>query len=410
MADLFTRTAFTGFGPSRLCPELHKPLTQHATGRSTAFLRRAVAENAPKLPGIYGMIDARRQLIYVGKAKSLRTRLLSYFRAKSRDVKAGRIIEQTRVLVWEVQPTEFAALLRELELIRRHRPRFNVVGQPGRQRFSYLCIGRDPAPYAYAARRPTGKEVALYGPVPGTGRAAEAARRLNDYYRLRDCSQKQPMHFADQATLFSIERTAGCLRYEIATCLGPCVGAPTRATYAAAVRRVQQFLEGRDTAPLVDLAQAMTGAATAMQFERAAALRDKLADLRWLADHLGWLRQARQQNSFIYPLAGHDGAVWWYYIHKGRVWAVAAAPTDAASRSAAHARIDAIYAARGTVGGPLPADEVDSILLVAGWFRKHGSERARLLTPAEARSRCQAPHEKNPLGGVASSAGQNISA
>ena len=104
---------------------------------------------------------------------------MSYFR-DSRDPKAGRILQHTHTLVWETVPDEFAALVRELELIRRHRPRFNVLGQPGRQRYCYVCLGRAPAPYAYVSRAPTGKDLGVYGPFTSAMRAGEAVRRLND--------------------------------------------------------------------------------------------------------------------------------------------------------------------------------------------------------------------------------------
>src|SRR5262249_59495239 len=100
------------------------------------------------------MLDANDTLIYVGKAKELRARLLSYFRGRSRDPKAGRILEPTQTVVWEHAASEFAALLRELELIRRWRPRFNVQGQPHRRARTFICLGRRPAPYAFLLRRP----------------------------------------------------------------------------------------------------------------------------------------------------------------------------------------------------------------------------------------------------------------
>src|SRR5262249_44674603 len=252
----------------------------------------------PRHPGIYGMLDPRGNLIYVGKAKCLRARLMSYFRVRSRDDKAGRIIDHTRTVVWEQAPNEFAALIRELELIRRFRPRYNVQGQPGMRRYSYVCLGRAPAPYAYVTREPTGKETAWFGPVVSAARAGEAVRRLNDWFRLRDCSQKQRLCFSDQPELFEIDRTPGCLRFEIATCMGPCAGNCSRDEYGAQVRAARAFLEGKNLEPLQTLEAAMLAAASAFQFERASALRDKLADLRWLSDRLTWLRSARDQHSF----------------------------------------------------------------------------------------------------------------
>src|SRR4051812_10842544 len=143
---LFPRRPFSDFGPRLLLPLGDAPPRLTVTGRHPSRLRRKVRNRAPRRPGVYGMLDHRGELIYVGKAKCLRTRLLSYFRTKSRDRKAARIIGQTRALCWEESPSEFAALLRELELIQRWRPRHNVLGQPAHKRRCYVCVGRQPAP------------------------------------------------------------------------------------------------------------------------------------------------------------------------------------------------------------------------------------------------------------------------
>src|SRR5262249_14915687 len=147
------------------------------TGPRVSKLRLQVQQECPRRPGVYGMLDAQEELIYVGKAKCLRSRLLGYFRVGSRDPKAGRILEQTRTILWERAASEFAALLRELELIRRWQCRFNVQGQPGRRRPQYICLGRRPAPHAFLARQPPAGALACFGPVPAGRRVREAVRR-----------------------------------------------------------------------------------------------------------------------------------------------------------------------------------------------------------------------------------------
>src|SRR5207245_3863369 len=112
---LYPRLVFTGFGPLTLSPVAEPPPLAVVTGKRPSRLRDKVRRHGPRRPGVYGMVDGRGELIYVGKAKSLRTRLLSYFRTNSRDPKAGRILQHTRAIVWEPAPSEFAALLRELE-------------------------------------------------------------------------------------------------------------------------------------------------------------------------------------------------------------------------------------------------------------------------------------------------------
>jgi excinuclease ABC subunit C len=350
-------------------------------------LRAAVRADGPRRPGVYGMLDVTGKLIYVGKAKSLRARLLSYFRPNSRDAKAGRIVQNTRTLVWECAASEFAALLRELELIRRWRPRFNVQGQPHRHRHTYVCVGRRPAPYVFLSSRPAANVLACFGPVPAGQRAREAVRRLNDGYALRDCPQKQEMVFADQGEFFPEPRAAGCLRHEIGTCLGPCAAACSRADYAARVGAARAFLEGKDSGMLAALDRDMEAASASLAFERAGAMRDRLEVLRWLHDHLERLRQLRDRQSFVYPVAGEAGEVW-YLIHQGRVAAARPVPSpQTAARTAA--MIETLYRRRFPPGAALAGNEVDGVLLVAAWFRRYPEERARVLEPAQALALCR---------------------
>jgi excinuclease ABC subunit C len=323
------------------------------------------------------MVDAGGELIYVGKAKCLRTRLLSYFRHKSRDPKAGRILQATQLLVWEPGTSEFAALLRELELIRRWQPRFNVHGQPHRHRRVYVCVGRKPAPYVFLASRPPKTASAVFGPVPAAWRASEAVRRLNDWFRLRDCPQAQEMAFAEEQELFPVLRAAGCLRHEIGSCLGPCAGACTRAEYGTHVRAAFAFLEGRDNSPLEMLEKERDAASAALQYEHAAILRDRLDTLRWLSDRLGHVRECRRQ-SFVYPMLGNDGSEVWYLIRHGRVCAALPAPHDEASRRAAATLMERIYSKQAPAGPPA-LEDIDGALLVAAWFKRHKEERARTL-------------------------------
>lgn len=373
MKGLFAQQAFTGLGPSLLRPVAEAPLTV-VTGRRARQLRTAVREQCPRKPGCYGMVDASGELIYVGKAKNLRSRLLSYFRPQSRDPKAGHIVGSTVLLAWEEGPSEFAALLRELELIRRWRPRFNVAMQPTRQRRTYLCLGREPAPYVFASGKPPGTADAVFGPLPGYRQPREVVRKLNDAFRLRDCPSAQAMVFAEQNELFALERRAGCIRLELVACLGPCAAACTRSGYRKQVRAARAFLTGQDRTLIEELEREMAEAAAGMQFERAAVLRDKLDQLLWLERCLTRLREA-ERHTFAYPVPGVRGGELWYAIHRGRVLAVVEKP-DAELFGRIGRRRDF---------GPLSLDEVDGVLLVDGWFRRHPEELARCTPLVEER-------------------------
>jgi excinuclease ABC subunit C len=379
---LFAGLAFSSLGPNRLSPWPGPDSLQCVRASRLGGLLSGVRLECPRRPGVYGMLDAAGELIYVGKAKSLRPRLLSYFRDRNQDARVRRILEQTRAVLWESLPSEFAALLRELELIRRWRPRCNVQGQPLRRRRWYVCVGRRPAPQVFLAARPPATAFASFGPVPAGRLAREAVRRVNDWFGLRDCPQPQEMIFADQAELFPVVRAAGCLRHEIGTCLGPCTGTGTHAAYEERVAAARAFLAGEDLALLQTLQRDMTAASEGQAFERAAVLRDKLEALGWLHEHLGLLREARR-HSFVYPVAGLGGRDAWYVIEEGLVVAALPAPRDTSDRAAAEEAVRQIYQSNDIRKRALAAGEVDGVLLVASWFRRHPEELARTL-PAPA--------------------------
>jgi excinuclease ABC subunit C len=250
-------------------------------------------------------------------------------------------------------------------------------------------LGKTPAPYAYLSREPTGKEVGCYGPLVGRGRADDAVRRLNDWFKLRDCPSTQRFYFADQPELFPADRSAKCLRYEIGTCLGPCGGGCTRKEYGANVRAAKNFLDGKDKGVLDGLAKQMAAAAAELRFEQAMAVRDRLQSLTWLADRLAFLRSARRANSFVYPLETPAGTVW-YLIHHGEVQGAIRAPATAGERAAAAEVIEAAFAVTAPPGG-IDDKCVDSVLLVTAWFRKYRDEKAKLLTRAAALALCGEP-------------------
>jgi excinuclease ABC subunit C len=390
---LFSGPVVVNFGPNALEPAADAPGLHRISAVRSRGLRGRVREECPRVPGVYGMLTAKGELIYIGKAKCLRSRLLSYFRTRSRDPKAGHILKHASSIVWEHAPNEFAALLRELELIRRWRPRFNVQGQPQRRRRAYVCLGRKPAPHLFLAPHPVAGAVAVFGPVPAGRRTCEAVRHLNDWFGLRDCPKSQTMIFAEQSELFPISRTAGCLRYELGTCLGPCIAACTSQDYMQRVRATRAFLAGTELNLLDDLKRAMLEASRSMSFERAAALRDKLERLTWLHERLDHLCRVRRQQSFVYPVPGSGGADRWYLIHGGRVVGAIATPRSLEQRRQAAELLREVYQRKVAATAPVPCNEVDGVFLVASWFRRHPDERGKTLRPARAFAACRTIRE-----------------
>jgi excinuclease ABC subunit C len=341
------------------------------------------ARESVNRPGTYRMLGADGEVLYVGKSRALRTRLLTYFRAK-RGEKALRILEGATGLEWDYEPSEFAALLRELHLIKRYRPRFNVQHKrDGRYSFLKLTGGR--APRLAVAGAVGDDDAAYFGPFRGGRRITEAVRELNDALGLRDCPLNTPMRFADQPDLFSFEHAPRCHRFEMRLCLGPCAGRCTEADYRERVRMARAFLDGAADDPIRRLRARMDAAAERWDFEYAAVLRERLARLERLRDEFAELRDALDGLTFLYPIPGHageDDRV--YLVRRGTVRAVVSAPRTAAERRRLD-RLAAEHFGRPEPGGALvPRHQVDEILLLSRWFRARPEELARTQPYAQA--------------------------
>ncbi|MCD0459041.1 GIY-YIG nuclease family protein [Roseiconus lacunae] len=371
-----------GFGVDPFNPRSPRPIDV-VGGLQKNELRRQLIESCPRVPGVYGMLDRHGDLIYVGKSKSLRSRLLSYFSAANEDEKSGRIIENTRVIQWETQPSEFAALLREQQLIRQFIPRWNVQGVPKRQRPVYLCLGRGSVPTFYLSPKVPTDYLAIQGPFFGTSRMNVAVDALNKVFRLRDCSQQQVFQFSEQLSLFDLEHRAGCLRFELGTCSGPCAAACTRAEYFQQVAAAESFLDGFNDEPLTALEEQMQSAAANQQYELAGRVHRTLKSIQYVHRKLTMLAEARRRFSFVYAVPGYDGCHNWYLLHGGEVISVAATPIG---RDAYMAMKPVIKHWRALLEGP--TDHVHgpfpySLGIVASWFRKHKRELERTFAPEQ---------------------------
>src|SRR5919202_5881275 len=177
-------------------------------------MRGDVRERAADRPGIYRMVAADGEVVYVGKSKRVRTRLLSYFRCSYPEDKGARILREAERIEWDYTPSEFAALLEELRLIKRYRPRLNVAMKRDARHFCFIKVTRGAAAKLLVVRGASDDAAAYYGPFHGAYRLEEGVRELNDVLGLRDCALDYKMHFADQHELLQLARTPGCIRYE----------------------------------------------------------------------------------------------------------------------------------------------------------------------------------------------------
>jgi excinuclease ABC subunit C len=366
------------------------PSADAARDHAAVMLARVKGE-ARDLPGVYEMRSADGEIIYVGKSKKLRTRLMSYFRAVYPADKGARILREAAEIQWTYVPSEFASLLEELARIKRYRPRHNVAGKRDARHFAFIRVARGSAE-SFRVVRGEGSDAGgvFFGPFHGAVQLTEALRELNDALGLRDCALDYPMHFADQTEIFPAPRTPGCIRHEIGKCLGPCVAAVRRDEYAARFALARAFLEGGNDVPVAALRSAMEEASERLEFERAAALRDKVTRLESLRAQFARLRFAVESLSFVYtPAAAHGDAVC-YVIRRGRVRATLPVPQTAAARRAFDGAVAAAAAQPERTDGTVPSHEIDELLLITSWFTRFPKEFDR-TAPLSVESGAVAP-------------------
>ena len=344
-----------------------------------AVMKKFVRDGAADRPGIYRMLSSTGEVLYVGKSKRVRTRLLSYFRCAYPEEKGARILREADTIDWEYTPSEFAALLRELRLIKTYRPRLNVAMTRDALHYSFIKLTRGPAPKLMVVRVASADDASIYyGPFVGAQRVGEALRELSDVLMLRDCKTEMKMHFSDQQELFQIfPRTPGCIRFEIGKCLGPCVGGCSIDEYEQRVGMVRAFLDGSNDGPIEMLRGKMDEASDRLEFERAASYRDKLGRLEALREQFGRLRFAVEKLSFVYTVKGFDGEDKVYLVKRGLVRAELDKPRTSWQREKLKRLAEEMFRAKEKPTTSVPTHEIDELLLLSSWFRRFPAEMTR---------------------------------
>lgn len=257
-----------------------------------------ILNNLPKQPGVYLFKDGRGDIIYIGKAAVLSDRVRSYFQHGADLTPKNRVLySQIADLETMVTHSEFEALLLESNLIKRHRPRFNVVLRDDKQ-YPYLRLPiQDDFPRLSIVRRVKQDKALYFGPYVPTGAMRDTLKVIRKVFPLATCK-------------IDINGSAerACLEFEIKRCMAPCTGNQTKEDYHQIVKQVRWFLEGRDTELLESLRSGMQEAAEREAYEEAARLRDQIGSIeRMLAKQRVAQISAREQD--IMGLARLGGAV-----------------------------------------------------------------------------------------------------
>ncbi len=224
------------------------------------------------LPGVYRMLDATGDVLYIGKARNLKRRVSSYFRSNPDSAKVRSLVTQIQGVEVTVTHTEAEALLLESSLIKRHRPRYNVLLRDDKS-YPYIHLSADEFPrlsFHRGARRAPGR---FFGPYPNAKAVRETLQSLQRVFRLRPCEDS-----------FFRNRSRPCLQYQIKRCSAPCTRMIDHASYQRDVNDAVRFLEGRSTELIDELVNRMEQASVQLQYERAADCRDQIVKLRQIQE------------------------------------------------------------------------------------------------------------------------------
>jgi excinuclease ABC subunit C len=239
----------------------------------TGFDHRTFLQTLTQSPGVYQMLDAAGAVLYVGKARNLKSRVASYFRGSDdRGPRIRSMVRQIADIRVAVTHTEAEALLLEANLIKRHRPRYNVLLRDDKS-YPYIFVSNQEYPRLGFHRGAKRQGVRYFGPYPSAGAVRESLALLQKLFQVRQCEDSVFAH-----------RSRPCLQYQIGRCTAPCVGYISPEDYARDVEASVKFLEGRSEVVVADLMERMEAASASLEFERAARLRDQIARLRQISE------------------------------------------------------------------------------------------------------------------------------
>ncbi len=261
-------------------------------------------------PGVYRMLDAQARVLYVGKARNLKARVSNYARPTGHSSRIARMISETAQMMFLTTKTETEALLLEQNLIKQLKPRYNVLLRDDKSFPNILVTTEHEFPQIKKHRGAKKEKGAYYGPFASAGAVNKSLNQLQRVFQLRNCSD----------AMFET-RTRPCLQYQIKRCSGPCVGRISARDYRASVKDAQRFLSGKSTEIQESLASQMAQASEAMEFERAAALRDRIRAMTQVQTNQGINpRTVSEADVIALHIEGGQACVQVFFIRANQNW------------------------------------------------------------------------------------------
>ncbi len=281
-----------------------------AEGKSGTEVIAHFVKRLPNAPGVYRMMNAAGDVLYVGKARSLKKRVTNYAQGRFHTQRIGRMVRETTTMEFVVTRTEIEALLLEANLIKRLRPRYNVLLRDDKS-FPYILLtGDHAAPGIFKHRGARSRKGDYFGPFASAGAVGRTINALQRAFLLRSCTDS-----AYEG------RTRPCLLYQIKRCSGPCTGEISEADYAELVTEAKDFLSGRSQKVKSDISGAMQEASDALDFERAAVFRDRLTALSHVQSHQGINPQSVEEaDVFAIHQEGGQNCIEVFFFRTGQNW------------------------------------------------------------------------------------------
>ena len=342
---------------------------------------QGILATLPTKPGVYIMKNAEAAIIYVGKAINLRNRVRSYFHADaSHDAKTRRLVRDIADLEWIVVGSELEALILEMNLIKKHRPKYNIRLKDDK-RYPYIKVHwADPYPKVTVTRQMVEDGSRYFGPYTSAWAVYQTLDVLRKIFPFLTCDRE-----------ITGTDLRACLYYDIKLCIAPCIGAASQAQYRQMISDLMDFLEGHSEAIVTRIQQDMEKAAEQMRFEKAAALRDQLKAIQSIIERQKVVFASDYADSDVLAMARANGeaCVQIFFIRNGKLigreYFILEGTEDAADSEIMEQFVTQFYTEAANIPEQvmLP-QEIEERKIIAQWLRsKRGGEKVEIFVPQQ---------------------------
>lgn len=331
----------------------------------------------PTEPGCYIYRDEEGGVLYVGKAINLRSRVRSYFQASTKHgVRIARMVAKVRDVEWIVVGSELEALVLECNLIKEHRPPFNVRLRDDKS-YPYIAITKDPYPRVLFTRNPRKGMAKYFGPYTSAWAVRDTLRLLHKVFPLIPCGKVWSGKFEQRP----------CLYHHMGQCLAPCAGLADRAEYDKVLKDVERFLQGKHDGLLKDLREKMGAAVAELEFETAAQLRDRIQAIESVLERQRVLSEDQEDRDVIAVVKDERGAaIQMLYIRGGRLLGQRSFVLDGSAESSSTEAVQSFVKQYYAEAPEIPREillpvEIEERSIVQQWLKQRRGAAVTMSVP-----------------------------